>query len=163
SPAGSGRFNAGLRFLPTFGRERFGPRRFCVGPFLLPGPWSGRWERLATIPLGLEGADGYHRRQRGSRRGRSQFAAEVQLSGADGDAGVGDVHYVRGVKPRSIGVVDPARSCTVPYLVTAGAFETVLALYWFTDAPIRLLIPVPFLPGLISSFVYLYVIAVGMR
>ncbi len=51
----------------------------------------------------------------------------------------------------------------IPYLITAAAFETVLALYWFTDAPIRSLIPVPFLPGLVSSFLYLYLVAVGMR
>jgi len=51
----------------------------------------------------------------------------------------------------------------VPYLITAAAFETVIVLYWFTDAPIRSLIPVPFVPGLISSFLYLYLVTVGMR
>jgi hypothetical protein len=49
------------------------------------------------------------------------------------------------------------------YLAAAAAFETVLLLHWFAEGAIQTLVPVPFLPGLISSFLNLYFIAVGMR
>jgi hypothetical protein len=49
------------------------------------------------------------------------------------------------------------------YLVAAAAFEAVLVLYWFAASAIESLMPVPFLPQLISSFLNLYVICVGMR
>ena len=49
------------------------------------------------------------------------------------------------------------------YLVAAAAFETVLVLYWFAAGALQTLVPVPFLPELISSFLNLYVISVGMR
>ena len=49
------------------------------------------------------------------------------------------------------------------YLVAAAAFETVLLLHWFAAGAIQRLVPVPFLPGLISGFLNLYFIAVGMR
>jgi hypothetical protein len=49
------------------------------------------------------------------------------------------------------------------YLVAAAAFEMVLVLHWFTEDAARRFMPVPFLPGLVSSFVYLYFMAVGMR
>jgi hypothetical protein len=49
------------------------------------------------------------------------------------------------------------------YLAAAAAFELVLLLYWFAGGALQSLIPVPFLPGLISSFLNLYVISVGMR
>jgi len=51
----------------------------------------------------------------------------------------------------------------VHYLVAATAFETVLLLYWFAGDALQTLVPVPFLPGLIASFLNLYVISVGMR
>ena len=49
------------------------------------------------------------------------------------------------------------------YLVAAAAFETVLLLYWFAAGALQELVPVPFLPALISSFLNLYVLSVGMR
>jgi hypothetical protein len=49
------------------------------------------------------------------------------------------------------------------YIVAAAAFETVFLVYWFTTGVLQTLIPVPFLPGLISGFFYLYAISVGMR
>jgi hypothetical protein len=49
------------------------------------------------------------------------------------------------------------------YLVAAAAFETVLLLYWFAAGALQALLPVPYLPELISSFLNLYVISVGMR
>ncbi len=49
------------------------------------------------------------------------------------------------------------------YLVAAAAFEIVLVLYWFAGSALRGVIPVPFLPEIISSFLNLYVISVGMR
>jgi len=49
------------------------------------------------------------------------------------------------------------------YLVAAAAFETVVLLYWFAAAALQELVPVPFVPGLIASFLNLYVVSVGMR
>jgi pSer/pThr/pTyr-binding forkhead associated (FHA) protein len=49
------------------------------------------------------------------------------------------------------------------YLIAAVAFELAIGLHWFTEGTLRTLLPVPFLPGLISSFAYLYLMAVGMR
>ena len=49
------------------------------------------------------------------------------------------------------------------YLIAAAAFETVLLLYWFAGGALQALVSVPFLPELISSFLNLYFISVGMR
>jgi hypothetical protein len=49
------------------------------------------------------------------------------------------------------------------YFAAAAAFEMVLLLHWFAGGALQSLVPVPFLPGLISSFLNLYFIAVGMR
>ena len=49
------------------------------------------------------------------------------------------------------------------YLVAATAFETVFLLYWYAGDALQTLVPVPFLPSLIASFLNLYVISVGMR
>ncbi len=49
------------------------------------------------------------------------------------------------------------------YLVAAAAFEAVLLLHWFAADALQALMPVPLLPGLLASFVDLYVISVGMR
>jgi hypothetical protein len=49
------------------------------------------------------------------------------------------------------------------YLVAAAAFETAFLLYWFAGRALATLIPVPYLPDLISGFLNLYVISVGMR
>lgn len=49
------------------------------------------------------------------------------------------------------------------YLVAALAFEAGLLLYWFAETAIDKAITVPILPELVSSFLYLYLLAVGMR
>ncbi len=49
------------------------------------------------------------------------------------------------------------------YLVAAAAFEAVLLLYWFAEGAVQGLVPVPFVPSLISSFLNLYVLSVAMR
>jgi hypothetical protein len=49
------------------------------------------------------------------------------------------------------------------YLVAATAFEIVLVVYWFAASALRGVLPVPFLPEIISSFLNLYVISIGMR
>ena len=49
------------------------------------------------------------------------------------------------------------------YFVAATAFEIVLVLYWFAGSALRGVLPVPFLPEIISSFLNLYVISIGMR
>jgi len=49
------------------------------------------------------------------------------------------------------------------YLVAAAAFEAVLLLYWFAAAALQELVPVPFVPALISGFLNLYVLSVAMR
>jgi len=49
------------------------------------------------------------------------------------------------------------------YLVAAAAFETVLLLEWSAAGALQTLVPVPFLPDLIASFLNLYVTSVGMR
>ena len=49
------------------------------------------------------------------------------------------------------------------YLVAAAAFEAVFLLYWFAAGALRRLVPVPYLPDLISSFLNLYFLLVGMR
>jgi uncharacterized membrane protein len=49
------------------------------------------------------------------------------------------------------------------YLVAAVAFETVLLINWFAADVLQTLVPVPFLPDLIASFLNLYVTSVGMR
>ena len=49
------------------------------------------------------------------------------------------------------------------YVVAAAAFEIVFLLYWFGAGALQKLVPVPFLPDLIASFLNLYVISVGMR
>jgi hypothetical protein len=49
------------------------------------------------------------------------------------------------------------------YLVAAAAFETVLLLYWFAAGALQELVPVPFVPSLISGLLNLYVLSVAMR
>jgi hypothetical protein len=49
------------------------------------------------------------------------------------------------------------------YLVAAGAFEFILLVNVFARPWIYLLIPLPFLPSLVSGFLNLYFIAVSMR
>jgi len=49
------------------------------------------------------------------------------------------------------------------YLAAAATFEAGLALYWFAEGAIKKTITVPILPALLSSFLYLYLLAVGMR
>lgn len=49
------------------------------------------------------------------------------------------------------------------YFVAAAIFELILLIYWFVAGALEMLIPIPLVPGLISSFVYLYLVAVGMR
>jgi hypothetical protein len=49
------------------------------------------------------------------------------------------------------------------YLVAAAAFEAVVLVYWFAAGALQVLLPVPFLPDLICSFLNLYAISVGMR
>ncbi len=51
----------------------------------------------------------------------------------------------------------------IPYLAAAAAFEVVLALHSFAEGALGRWIPVPLLPSLISSFLYLYLVTVGMR
>lgn len=49
------------------------------------------------------------------------------------------------------------------YLVAAAAFELVLVFHWFAEGALRSWLPVPLVPDLISSFLYLYLIVSGMR
>jgi len=49
------------------------------------------------------------------------------------------------------------------YLVAAVIFELILLIYWFVEGALEKLVPIPLLSGLISSFVYLYLVAVDMR
>lgn len=51
----------------------------------------------------------------------------------------------------------------LPYLAAATAFVLVFLLHWFVEGALVSAIPVPFVPGLISALVYLYLVAVGMR
>jgi hypothetical protein len=51
----------------------------------------------------------------------------------------------------------------VPYLVAAVAFELVLLFHWFAEGAIDKAMPIPILPGLISGFLSLYLVSVGMR
>jgi hypothetical protein len=57
----------------------------------------------------------------------------------------------------------PILRAPLHYLVAAVAFEGVFLLYWFFAGSLRARVPVPFLPDLISSFLNLYLISVGMR
>lgn len=50
-----------------------------------------------------------------------------------------------------------------PYLVAAGAFEFILLVNVFAKPWVYRLIPLPFLPALVSGFLNLYFIAVSMR
>jgi hypothetical protein len=49
------------------------------------------------------------------------------------------------------------------YLVAAASFELVLVFHWFAESAIESVVLVPLLPGLLSSFLYLYLVTVGMR
>jgi hypothetical protein len=49
------------------------------------------------------------------------------------------------------------------YIAAAAIFELVLLLHWFVSGALEMLIRIPLLPALISSFFYLYLMAVGMR
>jgi hypothetical protein len=49
------------------------------------------------------------------------------------------------------------------YLVAAAAFEAAFLLYWFAARALQEAVPVPYVPDLISSFLNLYFISVGMR
>ena len=69
----------------------------------------------------------------------------------------------------SVAVLNPialtASIMRVPrqYLIAAAAFEMVLVLHWFAEGAIQAVVLVPFLPGLITAFLNLYFVAVGMR
>lgn len=49
------------------------------------------------------------------------------------------------------------------YLAAAAVFEVIMALYWFGGDLLAWLLPVPIVPAVISAFVNLYLLAVGMR
>lgn len=51
----------------------------------------------------------------------------------------------------------------LPYLVAAAAFELVLAARLVADAAIAVLLPIPFVPRLLSAFLGLYLLLAGMR
>ena len=50
-----------------------------------------------------------------------------------------------------------------PYLAAATAFALVFLIHWFVESLLESAISIPFVPGLISGLLYLYLMAVGMR
>jgi FHA domain len=68
-----------------------------------------------------------------------------------------------------VGALNPVLlTCSIlraplPYLLAAAGFEIVLGIHVFAEAGLEAVIPLRYLANLISSLIYLYLMAVGMR